>query len=156
MPISIPYFLSYAHADAADVRRFEEVLRPLLVSSPQYEFRAWKDTGILAGERWREEIDGALRECRFGILCVSPNFLASGFITKAELPALLEKPLVVPVGLHPISFDGDMDLKGLAERQLFRDSRGRTFDRCGRMTSRREFAMELYRQIVKLLEKTPC
>ena len=151
-----PFFLSYAHADLADVKRFLDVLNPLLKISPKYDFRLWQDTAILPGEKWKEEIAAAMEGSRFGILCISPNFLASGFIGREELPVLLAKPMVVPVGLHRISFDGDMDLKGLADRQLFRDSKGRTFDACGRMTGRRDFALELSQRIGALLEKYPC
>lgn len=153
MKTDVPFFLSYARSDAADVGRFQEVLNPLLAVSLNYNFRLWKDTAILAGEKWSTEIETALAECRFGILCVSPNFLASGYITRVELPKLLEKPLVVPVALHRVTFDGTMDLKGLAERQVFRDSRGRTFDACGRKNGRREFAIELMAQITGLLRK---
>jgi len=152
----VPFFFSYTRADQEDIDRFLEVLRPVLASSMKYEFRLWKDTAILPGEKWKEEIDEALLKCRFGLLCVSPNFLTSGFIVKNELPVLLAKPLVVPVGLHKISFAGDMDLKGLAEPQMFRDSKGRTFDGCRLKTGRRDFALELSTQIHALLEKYPC
>ena len=89
----------------------------------------------------------------FGLLLVSPQFLASRFITKEELPVLLAKPMVVPVMLHPVLFDGTMDLKGLAERQIFRDAEGRSFDQCGRMHTRRAFALELSKKIHALLKK---
>jgi TIR domain len=156
MEFSAPFFLSYAHADAADVARFREVLEPLLKSSSTYRFSDWSDHLILPGEPWRSEIARALEQCRFGLLLVSPNFLASPFITSEEMPVLLAKPMVVPVALHRISFDGVMDLKGLAERQVFRDSKGRTFDACGRKQGRRDFAMELFQKINLLLEKYKC
>ena len=156
MPQSVPYFLSYAHADQEDVSRFLEVLNPLFKISPKYDLQLWMDTNILPGEKWRNQIDAALAGGRFGILCITPNFLASGFITNDELPALLAKPMVVPVGIQKISFNGEMDLKGLQAYQLFRDSKGRTFDACGRKTGRRDFALELNRKIAALLEKYPC
>ena len=136
--VGINYFLSYAHDDQPDVDRFLNVLNPQLASAAGYHFTRWMDRdNILPGENWKAEIDGALAGCGFGLLLVSPQFLASRFITKEELPALLAKPMLVPVMLHPVLFDGTMDLKGLAERQIFRDAEGRSFDQCGRMHTRK-------------------
>lgn len=152
----VPYFLSYARRDSADVERFGLVLEPLLKLSSGYEFGKWMDRRILPGEHWRTEIDEALESSRFGLLLVSPEFLASEFITKEELPPLLAKPLVVPVSLQQILFDGTLDLKGLKERQVFHDTKGRSFDGCRSMPARRDFARELFISIVALLKKYPC
>ena len=153
---AVPYFLSYAHSDSADAERIRSVLEPLLQSSARFEFGEWIDRRILPGEQWRAEITGALEHSRFGLLLLSPAFLASQFITTEELPRLLAKPLVVPVELQRILFDGSLDLKGLENRQVFRDSKGRSFDECRAMPARRDFARELFSQIVALLEKYPC
>jgi hypothetical protein len=155
MKQATPYFLSYAHSDGPDVERFRDVMEPLLKGSAKYEFGGWSDHLILPGEKWREEIETALAECRFGILLVSPGFLASRFITESELPVLLGKRMVVPVCLQRVLFDGSMDLKGLGERQAFLDSKRRCFDKC-RGPERRDFALELFGEIGKLLEKYPC
>ena len=151
MPKPMPYFLSYAHDDEADVNRFRDVIRPLLKGSTECAFSEWIDHSILPGLAWREQIDKALAAGSFGILLVTPNFLASSFITKTELPALLAKPMVVPVALHKISFDGTLDLKGLADRQVFHDSKRRTFDACKTKAVRRDFALELYGKIIALV-----
>jgi len=143
----VHYFLSYAHADAADVKRFREVMEPVLGNDAEFDFRLWSDRQIQPGELWKAEIEQALADCSFGLLLVSPQFLGSRFIVRTELPPLLEKVMVVPVGLHKVLFDGSMDLKGLGERQLFLDSKKRTFDACGRMTGRRDFALELFSRI---------
>jgi len=153
MKQSAPYFLSYAHRDAKDVERFRDLLEPLLKTSTDFAFGEWMDHVILPGEHWRKEIDHALEHSRFGLLLVSPEFLASKFITETELPVLLAKPMVVPVELHRIAFDGSMDLKGLEDRQVFRDSKGRCFDACRAMPDRRDFARELFSKIVALLRK---
>ena len=147
------YFTSYAHADSADVARFRAVMEPVLKASAHFEFGGWTDHQILPGERWRTEIDAALETAAFGLLLVSPAFLGSEFITRNELPVLLDKPMVVPVALQKIAMDGSFDLKGLEDRQIFYDSRQRAFDGCGRMTGRREFANELFSKIVRLLNK---
>ena len=151
--MDIRYFLSYAHADQADVDRFLDVFQPQLASAAGYHFKLWMDRHILPGENWKAEIAQALDKADFGLLLVSPQFLSSRFITEVELAALLSKPMVVPVALHPVLFDGTMDLKGLAERQIFRDAAGRAFDECRSMHTRRAFVRELYQQIHKLLGK---
>ena len=150
-----PFFVSYARRDLADVDRFRLVLEPLLKASSEFAFGEWIDQQILPGEHWRAEIDRALERSRFGLLLVSPEFLASEFITREELPVLLAKLMVVPVALQRIVFDGTMDLKGLEDRQVFRDAKGRPFDRCRSMPARRDFAGELFSKIVALLRKHP-
>ena len=152
---SCPFFVSYAHRDMADVQRFRLVLEPLLKASPAFAFGEWTDHQILPGEHWRGEIDQALERSRFGLLLLSPEFLASKFIAQDELPLLLAKPMVVPVALQRIALDGSMDLKGLKDRQIFRDAKGRPFDRCRGMPERRDFAAELFAKIVALLRKYP-
>lgn len=153
---SVRFFVSYAHADAKDVEKLREALQPLFIASATHQFSEWTDHLILPGEKWRAEIDDALRRCRFGLLLVSPNFLASKFIGEAELPQLLAKRMVVPVELHRIPLDRTLNLKGLGERQLFRDSKERAFERCRATLDRRDFALELFKQIIALLEKYPC
>ena len=114
------------------------------------------DQQILPGEHWREEIEQALERSRFGLLLVSPGFFASDYITKNELPALLAKPMMVPVELQRILFDGTMNLKGLEDRQVFRDSKGRSFDGCRSKATQRDFVRELFGKICALLEKSRC
>ena len=150
---SIRYFLSYAHADQDDVKRFDEVFRPQLATSGQYTYERWMDTDILPGEEWNSRIKAALEDCHFGLLLISPNFLASKYIAEVELAALLAKPMIVPVALHPVLFNGVMNLKGLAERQIYRDPQGRSFDQCGRKHTRRAFALDLHQKIEALLKK---
>jgi hypothetical protein len=152
----VPFFLSYAHSDAGDVDRFRAAFEPLLKSAAPYEFGGWMDRRILPGEQWRTEIEEALRHSRFGLLLLSPDFLASAFITQNELPALLAKKMVVPVELQRLLFDGTLDLKGLGQRQVFRDSKGRAFDGCRSMPARRAFARELFTKLIALLKKYPC
>jgi TIR domain len=116
-------------------------------------FPNWSDHDILPGEFWRGEIEQALKKAHFGLLLLSPQFLASNFIGRNELPKLLEGGMVVPVALHAIPLDGSIDLKGLQDRQIFRDSKGRAFEKCRTQTDRRDFALELFGKIHKLLEK---
>jgi hypothetical protein len=149
----IASFVSYAHADSADVRKLMAVLDPLFKTSAKFEFSNWSDHEILPGEFWGREIEEALGKAQFGLLLLSPAFLASAFISREELPKLLAKEMVLPVALHAVPFDGSIDLKGLENRQIFRDSKGNAFDKCRGASNRRTFAMELFGKIHKLLEK---
>ena len=148
-----PFFVTYARNDRAVAERFLEMMKPLFQISPNYDFQLWQGAAIVPGEKWKAEIDTALKTCRFGLLCVSPNLLASGFVSKAEFPVVLAKPAVIAVGMHPVLFDGTATLKGLREDQLFRDSQGRTFDACGRKNGRREFGIELMARIASILRR---
>jgi hypothetical protein len=125
----------------------------LLKTSTRYQFSPWSDHAILPGEFWRREIEEALERAHFGLLLLSPQFLASDFIGAEELPKLLKKRMVVPVALQAIPLDGSIDLKGLQDRQIFRDSKGRAFDKCHTPSDRRDFARELFGTIHRLLEK---
>lgn len=155
MPVSIRYFVSYAHGDAADAQRLRGLLRPLFATSAKFEFSGWTDHLILPGEHWREEIEKALAKADFGLLLLSPNFFASKFIIEDELTALLEKSRVVPVMLKRVLLDGTMELRGLQDREIFLGSRGRAFKEC-HGADRDAFALELFRKITALLEKVPC
>ncbi len=79
-------FISYSHHDAVMLARLQVHLKRLerdgLVTR-------WDDTDIRIGERWREKIRQAIGAAKIAILLVSPDFLASDFIAKDELPPLL-------------------------------------------------------------------
>lgn len=147
----VKYFVSYSSEDNVD--GLLDLLRPLFKTSPDINFNAWRDTGILPGEQWREEIDKALKESDFGLLLLSTDFLASDFIKDVELGPLLAKPAVIPVMLHPILLNGKMKLHGLEHRQIFRDSKHHAFSECGSMAYKRKFALELFEKICAALKK---
>lgn len=150
-------FHSYAQRDDMLVDRFLELLAPRLATRRQLELELWSDQVILVGEAWLEEIERALEHCDFGLLCLTPNFLASGFIRDVEIPALL-KPgrVVIPVALEPLDL-ALSQLHGLEDRQVFRyrppgGTRKLAFAECGGANCLR-FCDELVTQVVARLLK---
>ncbi len=62
----------------------------------------------------------AIDNCDFGLLLISPAYLASKFITEKELPVFVSgEKLSIPVMLNPVDFTRH-DLKGLEKKQIFR------------------------------------
>lgn len=99
-------FISYCHKDTEWLRRLQVHLRPLerdgLVDR-------WDDTRIRPGQKWREQIRGAIDTAKVAVLLVSADFLASDFIAKDELPPLLlaaeeEGAVILQVLLKPCRF----------------------------------------------------
>jgi hypothetical protein len=51
----------------------------------------WDDTRIQPGKDWAAEIETAISRARVGVMLVSPEFLASDYVIKVELPAMLKQ-----------------------------------------------------------------
>lgn len=104
----IHVFISYSHKDEVWLERLHEHLRPL--ERERAELDIWSDRRIVAGSKWREEIDTALARAHIAILLVSVHFLASDFIAENELPPLLEAAKergtkILPVIVSPCRFE---------------------------------------------------
>ncbi|PZN69060.1 MAG: hypothetical protein DM484_30465 [Candidatus Methylumidiphilus alinenensis] len=157
----IRYFVSYAHKDKILKDKLLNPLKQLLATAKDYCFKAWDDGDLLAGEDWHDKIRSAVDYCHFGLLLVSPAFLGSEFIKDHELPAFVSHDLAVPetekraipVALKPILFDGIMDLKGLEKLQIFHNKNGKAFHDLNSDRTRDEFALELFQQIIKIVNR---
>lgn len=152
---NIKFFVSYAHSNKDLANSFLEKLREMLAPSKKHEYILWRDTGLEVGKEWEKQIQEAIINCDFGLLLVSPGFLASNFISEKELPVFVsgEKPSI-PVMLQPIDFSKH-DLKGLERRQIFRlDFDGfkepRAYGECKKQR-RDTFILELFRAIEERL-----
>jgi hypothetical protein len=79
-------FVSYSHRD----REWLDRLRVhLAILERRGLVHVWSDTRIGGGARWQDEIESALTEAEVAILLISPEFLASDFIWRDEMPRIL-------------------------------------------------------------------
>ena len=129
----------------------------MLAPSKTFEYVLWRDTGLEVGEEWEKRITKARDACDFGLLLVSPAFLASRYITEKELPPFVsgERPSI-PVMLSRVDFSRH-DLKGLEKRQIFQFAyegfKGpRAYGEC-RKQRRDDFIFELFKVIESRLSK---
>src|SRR5262245_54595921 len=78
-------FLSYSHKDRLWADRFLTHLRAIAV-----DVEVWSDAEIKPGANWVKEIEHAITTSDVAIILVSADYLESEFISRNELPTLLE------------------------------------------------------------------
>ncbi|HZT34658.1 MAG TPA: TIR domain-containing protein, partial [Nitrososphaera sp.] len=149
---TVRFFVSYAHEDNDLTKKLLDKLRIYLATHARYQFELWTDKEIQIGKKWFPEIKEAIQQCGFGLLLVSPAFLASKFIGAHELPELLDTKHVIPVALRPILLDGSQNLKGLEHRQIFFDETEKAFIEQRTSETQERFVRQLFQKIDKLLE----
>lgn len=98
-------FISYSHEDKPFLKDIQRHFKPFLD-----KINYWDDSKIEPGQKWKEEIEKALKETKVGILLVSTDFLGSDFIKNQEIPELLntaekEGGVILIVILKPCLFE---------------------------------------------------
>ena len=158
MKKTITVFVSYARANRDLATRFLKKFKEQAAPSKQYHYTFWRDSDILVGEKWHEEIQHALGECDVGLVLISPALLGSQYIQDHELPRFVKSGgrAVIPVMLQPIDLERH-DLKGLLQTQIFRLDRPRfaspkAYGECSG-SHRDQFALELFGQVEARLDK---
>jgi pSer/pThr/pTyr-binding forkhead associated (FHA) protein len=79
-------FISYSHRDVAWLQRLKVHLEPLVQRGV---LRVWDDTNIQPGDDWLAALRDAMSRARVAVLLVSPDYLASPFVAREELPPIL-------------------------------------------------------------------
>ncbi len=155
-------FVSYAHDDIGPKKDLLNRLRKQLANVRHFECEFLDDGGIEAGRVWSKQIESNISTCDFGLLLVSPAFLASDFIVENELPRFLPiksskgstpKPSV-PVALKPFRMDRHAELHGLEALQIVFQEQKKTFQDCINERARDAFAAELRDRIIVKFENT--
>lgn len=80
-------FISYSHKDKKWLERLKVHLKPFERIS---KVKIFSDQDIKVDAHWRDTIRCEIEDAEIAILLVSPDFLASDFITDHELPKLFE------------------------------------------------------------------
>jgi WD40 repeat protein len=160
---AVRYFVCYAHGDRTLKEDLLTRLGHCFGAAKDYRFEGWHDGDIELGSNWHERIQAAIRECDFGLLLVSPAFLASAYIEEHELPHFVGRDpfrpssgkRAAPIALKAIRFDGKMDLKGLEKQQFFIGKDGKAYEQLSGNAPKNGFAGDLFVKIVEIVATAP-
>ena len=92
-------FISYSHADTKHMDRLLVHLAPLKNAA---DLEVWTDQQIAGGDAWAPAIEQAVSSATLAIFLVTADFLNSDFITRKEVPSLLERRQKDGLRLYPI------------------------------------------------------
>lgn len=92
-------FVSYSHADTKHMDRLLVHLAPLKSAA---DLEIWTDEQIAGGDAWAPAIDQAISDATLAIFLITADFLNSDFITRKEVPSLLERRQNEGLRLYPI------------------------------------------------------
>ena len=143
-------FISYSHADKKWLDKLERHLKVLerLIGSVEY----WDDKKLKGGDKWKDEIEKAIKKANVAILLVSTDFLSSDFIATDELPPLLRKAeeegtRILPLIVAPCAFT----LSALSEFQAINDPEKTLADLGNNEAAIERMFLELVKNIQELL-----
>jgi hypothetical protein len=147
-PCLVGLFLSWSHQDLALKEDLLWRLTPSLSILRGVRAGWWEDSHLLVGEDFRSAIVGELGRCDYGVLLLSPSYVASRFVARYELPRFVGPAAdkgALPVALRPLPLDGSRELRGIEKVMIFR-YRGKAFSELN-AAGRDGFASELATQI---------
>ncbi len=103
---ALDVFVSYAHEDEA---LCDELRKQLVVLERKGRIRSWHDRSIGPGEDWGGEIDYRLNAADLILMLISPDFMASDYISRVEVPRAMARhksrgACVVPIILRPVEW----------------------------------------------------
>ena len=100
-------FISYSHKD----EKWKDRLLPHLRALEKVDrIVVWDDRKIDAGDQWYPEIKEAMEKANLALCLISPNYLASDFCVKEEVPFLLQRcekagMILIPILLKPCTWE---------------------------------------------------
>src|SRR5262245_17774511 len=92
-------FISYSREDEPEK---DSLLTHLKRLQQPGHITVWSDDQIQPGMDWRQGIAQAIAQADIAVLLVTPHYLASDFIEKEEIPALLSRQAQEGLRIVPI------------------------------------------------------
>jgi internalin A len=108
-PVPVRLFVSYAHEDERQLKRLDAILDVL---EQQHGLTSWRDTRLIAGDEWDEEIRNRLEAMDIFLFIASQTSLVRPYIKDPELKRARERREageieIVSVKLEPCASDED-------------------------------------------------
>jgi hypothetical protein len=108
-------FISYSRKDQEFVNRLASDLNEKVTG-------VWFDqSDIQAGQRWRDQIEQGIRDCKVVILVLSPDSVASQYVKQEINLALEKRKRIIPILYRPVNLTGS--LKDLVDETQYIDLR---------------------------------